>query len=286
MAMKKKTTVILIIIASLILTGAWSYLNARFINPADFEVRQVRINSEKLDGSFDGFSIVFISDMEYGSFFDQERLNKLIRRLQGLQIDVLIFGSDLFDRNYTPITEDVTILTDALSSIEAPFGKFAVLGDFDQISEARTRLTTKVLSDSQFEILNGNALQLHHGHSGFINLLGFGYSEEITDMSASYSELDPNTYTITVIHGAEFASYLPDNSSDIILSGHSHHLQINLPFAVDKEAYPHTGKITSDTTHMLAGALYLSHGLGTTGKDYRFLSDPDIIWFRLETIQP
>lgn len=278
-----KKKLLTIIIAALVLITMTGYLNARFINPGDFHIRYVNISDETVSESFDGFSVVFISDIEYGSYLNGRRLEKLKKLLSGLDADIVIFGGDLFDRSYSPVTEDIELMTQLLSSIPAPYGRFAILGDYDLISESRTTLVRKILADAQFELLDGNPLKIHYGSSAFINLTGFDYSEELRDTSATFNAFDPQVYTITVVHGAEFAQNLPSFAANLAVSGHSHHVQVHLPFFNDYDSYSHTGNLSAGR-HKLAAVplLYVSHGLGTTGKDYRFFSDPEILFFRFK----
>ena len=268
---------ILGIITFLILSALFSYLNASKFNLTDFEVTYLDIKDETVPESFIGKSIIFISDLEYGTFFDKERLEIFKKRINSFKADIIIFGGDMFDREFVPLSEDVNLLTDLFSNLDADLGKFAILGDFDQITDRRKALVSKILYDSNFELLDSNPIQLHNNSSQQINLIGINYYEDNYDLSNTYPNVQPEDYTITVIHGAATANSMPIKISDLTLSGHSHHCQINFPFFIE-DSFKQTGGYATGKYKTNNTLLYVSRGIGTTIKDYRFFSDPEILF--------
>ena len=275
--MKKKLFLILGITTFLLLTALFGYLNASKFNLTDYEVTYLDIKDETVPESFMGKSIIFISDLEYGTFFDKTRLELFKKKINSFKADVIVFGGDMFDKEFVPISEDVNILTDLLSGLEADLGKFAILGDFDQITDRRKALVSKILYDSNFELLDGNPIQLHNNSSQQMNLIGINYSEDTNDLSGTYSNVQPEDYTITIIHGAAMADILPIKISDLTISGHSHHCQVNFPFFIE-DSFKQTGDYATGKYKTNNTLLYVSKGVGTTIKDYRLFSDPEILY--------
>lgn len=275
--MKKKLFLILGITTFLLLTALFGYLNASKFNLTDYEVTYLDIKDDTVPESFMGKSIIFISDLEYGTFFDKTRLELFKKKINSFKADVIVFGGDMFDKEFVPISEDVNILTDLLSGLEADLGKFAIMGDFDQITDRRKALVSKILYDSNFELLDGNPIQLHNNSSQQMNLIGINYSEDTNDLSGTYSNVQPEDYTITIIHGAAMADILPIKISDLTISGHSHHCQINFPFFIE-DSFKQTGGYATGKYKTNNTLLYVSKGVGTTIKDYRFFSDPEILY--------
>ena len=275
--MKKKLFFILLIITFIFTASLLTYINASMINQTDFKVTFLDIKDESIPDSFSGKSIIFISDIEYGTFFNQKRLEAFKDRINNFNADIIIFGGDMFDTDFVPLSEDVTLLTDLLSGLNAELGKFAIFGDFDLISDQRKALVSKILYDSNFELLDNNPIMLHNQTNDHINLIGINYIPENTDLSYAFANVQPEDYTITIIHGAANADILPVKMSNLTISGHSHHCQINFPFLVNDEfkmtgGYA-TGKYKTENT-----LLYITNGIGTTGKDYRLFSDPEILF--------
>ena len=275
--MKKKLFLILGITTFLLLTALFGYLNASKFNLTDYEVTYLDIKDDTVPESFMGKSIIFISDLEYGTFFDKTRLELFKKKINSFKADVIVFGGDMFDKEFVPISEDVNILTDLLSGLEADLGKFAILGDFDQITDRRKALVSKILYDSNFELLDGNPIQLHNNSSQQMNLIGINYSEDTNDLSGTYSNVQPEDYTITIIHGAAMADILPIKISDLTISGHSHHCQVNFQFFIE-DSFKQTGDYATGKYKTNNTLLYVSKGVGTTIKDYRLFSDPEILY--------
>ena len=67
--MKKKLFLILGITTFLIISALFGYINASKINLTDFSVTYLDITDEQLPESFKDKTIIFISDLEYGTFF-------------------------------------------------------------------------------------------------------------------------------------------------------------------------------------------------------------------------
>ena len=280
--MKKKLIIILSCIVLLGTITVISYSKAAIFNLTDFRVKYLDISSSELPASFNKASVKFFSDLEYGTYFREKRLDKFIREVENLNADVVIFGGDLFDKVFSPYNEDVEKLTESLSKIKAPFGKFAILGDFDQVTDQRKALATKILNDAGFELLDNNPIALHHDTNEFINLIGINYFEGDIDMSEHFLSAQPTQYNLTVIHGAAVFDILPIGMSDYTLSGHSHHMQVNLPLMVNREDYQQTAKYTTGKVTQSNATMYITKGVGTTDKDYRFFSDPEIVFLRFK----
>ena len=218
---KKKLILSLAVVLLILLTGVLSYLNGKYVNPTDFQIKNITYNDSHLPESFDDVTVMFISDLEYGTFFNKDRLDAFVDKINKVQADIVIFGGDMFDRDYSPVSQDISNLRTALKSIDAPLGKFAVLGDFDYTSEQRAALVRKLLYDAEFEMLQDNTITLHNGTSEVIYLAGFDYKDSSIDSSLAYSNISNDSFVITVIHGAKLAENLPNQISDVTLSGHS-----------------------------------------------------------------
>lgn len=278
---KKKLIFSLAVVLLILLTGVLSYLNGKYVNPTDFQIKNITYNDSHLPESFDDVTVMFISDLEYGTFFNKDRLDAFVDKINKVQADIVIFGGDMFDRDYSPVSQDISNLRTALKSIDAPLGKFAVLGDFDYTSEQRAALVRKLLYDAEFEMLQDNTITLHNGTSEVIYLAGFDYKDSSIDSSLAYSNISNDSFVITVIHGAKLAENLPNQISDITLSGHSHHMQINLALFVNNVEYPNTGNYGTGKYKLKNTLLYVSNGVGTTRDDFRIFSDPGVYYLKL-----
>ncbi|MBR0137958.1 MAG: metallophosphoesterase, partial [Erysipelotrichaceae bacterium] len=242
--MRKKLiiiTVLFLLIAALI--GYISY-DSRHGSLTSFTISYHSLESDKLPKSFNDVSVMFLSDIEYGTYFNSDRLKKLESRLKNTACDIVIFGGDLFDRNYALNSDDIETITAFLKGISAPLGKFAILGDFDIGDPQKETVIRQILYDADFELLGQEPFHLHNQSESFITLTGISYtsSESIADYFLPVSE---STFNLAVIHGAKLYDSFPNNLIDLTLCGHSHHVQIEYPFFGAYQQYNMTGSYKS-----------------------------------------
>ena len=75
---KKKLILSLAVVLLILLTGVLSYLNGKYVNPTDFQIKNITYNDSHLPESFDDVTVMFISDLEYGTFFNKDRLDAFV----------------------------------------------------------------------------------------------------------------------------------------------------------------------------------------------------------------
>lgn len=265
-----------------------------FLYSIYYRVEHVKINyktiySEKITESLDGISIGFISDIRYNEFMDEKRLQNMLHSYQSSSADVCIFGGDLFsERLLVDISEkDITTLTTLLKNIEAPLGKFAILGDSDLLNDERKQLVSKILEDADFEIISSKMIQIKSSqYSDSISLVGIdSYLQNEIKADNITSQLGKENFHLLVTHCPDFVQQgLIDISYfDAMMSGHSLGGQIQLPFLGSlihqegaQQYYHGTHKINDST-------LYICNGLGTINIDMRLFAPPEIIVLKLKS---
>ena len=100
----------------IILVGA--YLYSRYVEPKFFQVKEYSIVDSKLPSNFYGLKIVQISDIHYKIMTDENDLNKIVKEINLLKPDVVIFNGDLFDNNIEYTDEDYDTIKKILNNIE------------------------------------------------------------------------------------------------------------------------------------------------------------------------
>ncbi len=251
------STIILILLAGIIVV-----YRGKYVVPFKFKVTYLNETSEKIPANFNNVKILFLTDIQFGQLFNEKHLANLKKTINNLDVDIVLFGGDLFDHSYAPVSCDVDLLTDLLSSIKAPLGKFAVLGDFDYSSETREILVKKILSDSNFELITSE-MKLYNNPTGYITLYGDNYGTH------SIEQINSETYSIVLIHGTDSYSNLPNNVS-LVLSGHTHDKQVNF-FSKAKYTFGRNKN------------LYRCRGIGLTEVDYRIFSSPELVLITLNS---
>ncbi len=277
----KRILIVLILIALLSLALAY---DAFYKAPSRYQVRYETLESVFIPDQMDNVSILFFSDLDYGTFMDDRRLEKLTDAINALSPDVIVFGGDLLDEAAPlPSTNARASIVRCLSELEAPLGKYAVPGDFDYRSPEIKETVDDILFQSDFEILlNSSVLIRNHG-SGSITLTGldcglYGYP----DADAAFANVGRAVYNIVIAHTPDQCETLPNDLTNYVVCGHSHGGQAYWGFGAlytppMAERY-FRGKHTIQNTYTLD----ISNGVGTTQKDVRFLSNAEIVLYRLK----
>lgn len=280
----KPLTKIFILLA--LIAGFCGFLafDAFNIAPRRYTVRYEDLSAETIPQQMNDINILFFSDLEYGTFMNQERLDNLINSINMVSADIVIFGGDLYDEDAVGSNETAALLSEAFRSIRAPLGKFAVYGDNDRRSNNMSNLYQQIMNDADFEILNNRSIPLRNSGSQSITLVGLDNGlNGRPDPSTAYADVSRNSYVITVCHTPDTADTVPADITDYFLAGHSHGGQTYFIFtagytpAMAVEYLNGKHRIASDFV------LDITNGTGTTGEDVRFLSDPEIVVYRLQS---
>ena len=257
-------------------------LNIFVINPNVIQVRQEKYQSKLVNKDLNDFTILFFSDTFYGTNINAKEFNKLVKQINDYNADLVIFGGDLINRPEQLDEENKAIIEKALASIDTNYGKFAVIGDNDATTSTSRNITTEILNNSGFEVLNNKNTTITVKNSYF-NLVGIDPSVNGTvDLDASFKDIDLNKLTIAISHTPDVVDTLGQYKPQIMLAGHSLGGQIYLPLITKQFMYEgclehfHGKKLVNDTL------LDISNGVAST-KSTRLFADAEIVIYKLKT---
>ncbi len=280
----KTLTKVLLVLALMVSLGYAMYYDAWNVAPSRFVVRYETLDSIFIPAQLNDINILFFSDLKFGTFMDQTRLQKLVDSINDLSPDAVIFGGDLFDEDALVDDNTVALVTPLLKSIQAPLGKFAVLGDTDHRNDTVTSYVQKALYDSDFELLNNQSILLRNQGSQSITLVGLDSPlGGNMDLTTAFSSVSRTSYSIVICHTPDAADDFPTDLTNYVLSGHSLGGQVylaNYSMYMPSMAQKYfRGKHTLGNN---AFTLDISSGTGTTGRDVRFLANAEIVLYRLK----
>lgn len=258
---------------------------ALFIAVAQTGVRYETLSSTKIPKVMDNIKIAYFTDLEYGFSIDEERLSTIVDTINYNSADVVIFGGDLFDDAKTITDDDINIVKELLTNIDAPLGKFAVLGERDCENDEIRELITSLLTEANFEILDNRSLHIRNGSNSGIVLIGveplINGSPNLSQATAKISEEE---YNILITHCPDLFAQdgFPYNSISLGIAGHSHGSQINIPLlgpytSVEGATNYPLGKYQINNME-----LQVSSGVGTTNVNARLFSSSEIVFYRLQ----
>lgn len=224
--------------------------------------------------------VVQLSDIQVNAYYTEHNLAKLVDKVNDLSPDIIVFTGDLFD-NFSKYNA-VEAVTQALSSLDAAYGKYAVWGNRDYGGGA-SRVYADIMSDSGFTLLKNEGITIttSKGQELFIGglddaLLGF------PDISATlrHIENDPD-YRIILLHEPDIADRFETDSANLLLAGHSHGGQVKLPF-IESPSTALAEKYTSGFYDLSTNMkLYVNTGIGTSHIPVRFMVPPEIAVFNI-----
>ena len=274
----KKIVIIALAAVSLIVL---SYFNATKANPNQLKVREETIRSKKINEDLDGFLVVFFSDMNYGDFFDRKKLERMSETVNSFKPDLILFGGDLIDEVETPMSqEERDFLQESLRSLYARYGKFAVLGDEDMISEDKIK---NILEEAEFEVLNNQIKVIGIAPEARINIIGLNNSKNADPDPSILADIDASAYSLVISHCPDLFEEVKGYNVDYMCAGHSRNGQIYIPLINflyrDAGCQKHyRGKYTRNNT-----TLDISSGVGQNRYNIRLNSDPEIVIYKLKS---
>lgn len=271
--MKKNIIIITIII---FLISSFLYVWARYVETKGLNVKEYKI-STNISDNFNGLKIVHFSDLHYSSTVNKSDLKKIVDKINFINTDIIVFTGDLIDISDS---EKIKEVTSELKRLNAKIGKYAVNGDKD-INEFDI-----IMKNCGFTVLN-NSYELIYKNS-YDSIIISGITSNLKDndnvsnkLKTTYEYLEQNNavYKILLTHEPDII----DNTNifDLVLAGHSHNSQINLPIIRDFTKIDGAKKYYLPYYKVNNTNLYISGGLGTANYKLRFLNKPSINFYRI-----
>lgn len=281
--MRKTIHILIALILFFTILAGLLYYDAVIVAPSRFGVNYKTVSSDTIPEQLDGINILFFSDVYYGEYMDENRFQKAINLINDASVDVVVFLGDLISDSVVLSGEENNSLQQLLQSINAPLGKFAVLGDTDLSSTTSKSTTETILTSSGFEMITNEVILLRNRGSQSISLIGLD-SLLIGDYSTDvFSQLSPNSFAILAVHEPDMINQISTDRVNVQVSGHSLGGQVYFPIfsefnSIEGATRYYRGSHTVDKTK-----LFITNGLGTTDKDIRFLANPEVLILTLNS---
>lgn len=174
-------------------------------------VRRVEISTDKpLERTV---TIAFASDIHFGIILGPWFARRLVRDMNALQPDIILFGGDVIDGNLNVVARSLTFRP--LRELQAKIGTWSVLGNHDNYCSA-VRREIKLLRKEGVRILKDETTQLMEG----LRLVGMRDALFFSDSVVPAAEEDE--FTVVVDHIPLRIAEAAKQGADLYLSGHTH----------------------------------------------------------------
>jgi predicted MPP superfamily phosphohydrolase len=254
---------------------------ASLVEPYHYELSETDIFVRDLPDSFEGFRIVQVSDIHHSRIVSIEEVRRVVALAQQARPDLIALTGDyttMYRRYIEPCAE-------ALGTLRAPEGIWAVLGNHDHYTDAQ--LTTRALEKAHINVLN-NANTIIRRGADALSLAGVDdWSWGKTEWERAFYGMDRKRPSVLLSHQPRVLDFAETQGVSLILSGHTHGGQVRLPFIgaparfISSEMKYARGLFERGGTQ-----LYVSRGTGVIGLPVRLGSPPEIAVLRLRRAPP
>ncbi|MCF7819943.1 MAG: metallophosphoesterase [Candidatus Pacebacteria bacterium] len=226
-----------------------------------------RVKTIVLDDWLKENKVVHLSDLHLGYFHGVKYLDRVVKKVNSLEADVVIISGDLFDGN----DKDIAKFIESLSKFKNPtifvYGNHDVYLSDESVGSVISQAGLMALSD-EARVIND------------LEIIGFDYlSREDSNIRRKIDNLlVEKTYPrIVVNHVPVDRAEAKALEANLMLSGHAHRGQIFPLSLIVRLMY---GKYSYGLENYEGMSTYTSAGTGTWGPPLRTLFPGEIIFFQ------
>ena len=256
------------ILLFVILLGIWIL----FTEINQIKIENLSIEIKDLQPSFQGIRIVHLSDLHSKNFGGREKA--ILESLKRLNPDFVFITGDIVDWT----TQDLESCQDFWTefSKDYPERVFGVLGNHEH-RHPKLKIIKNLLEESGIEILENEVRKIERNGDS-IYLIGVDDPHEShDDIKKAMEGINTEAPKILLAHSPEIFRKIKGKNIDLVLTGHTHGGQVNIPFITDfflplkYDKQYRDGLFKENSTF-----LYVNRGIGTTFLPIRFNSPPEI----------
>lgn len=260
---------------------------ARYEGTNGLITKEYKLETADINNSFDGIKIVHFSDLHYKRIINKDRTKEIVDEINLINPDIVIFTGDLIDKDFDISEQDVEDLTLLLNSINSKYGKYAIIGNHDYVRD--DDILNDIYNNSGFTLLK-NSYDVIYGDNNDKLFIGgvdtYSYDKADIDKTMEYFEDSEDIgYKIILVHEPDYVDTITSKYNvNLVLAGHSHNGQINIPFVKEmflpygSNKYYENYYIVNDTP------LYVSSGIGESRINFRLFNRPSINFYRINKI--
>jgi len=260
-----------------------------------FYTRHVNLSFPNLPPAFNGLRIVQISDLHLGSFgTNREPLREAVELINKEKPDMVLFTGDLVN-NFAGETRG---WEDILGKINAPMGKYAILGNHDygdysswpsqQRKAANFKGIVAAFRRFGFQLLRNESLTIEKDGQHFVlsGVENWGHPPfpQYGDLEKAWSEAGDAPFKILLSHDPDHwdAEVIGKKDYDLTLAGHTHGMQFGVEvgkfnWSPAKYRFKRWAGLYREGNQFL----YVNRGLGYLGMPARVGMPPEITVFEL-----
>lgn len=278
--MKKASKLIRLTVIILILMFITIYYSM-YVEPSNIIIKEINVINEDLPKSFYGYKIAHISDIHYNNTIFKKDLKKIFNTINKSKPNIIVITGDLLDKKIKYTDKDKNDLVELLNSLKSEY-KYIITGDHD-----KSNLFKEIINNTDFKLLDNSYEIIYNGDYDPILISGLSTSSDNINIANKLNGTDSIikqykiTYNIMLMHEPSLSEEINTDNYQLLLAGHTHNGQINIPF-IKKVLLPKNSKAYTKSYYKLNDCdLYISNGIGTTNYKARLFNKPTVYLYRL-----
>lgn len=278
-AARVRRAIILAFYLPTLIIGRWFMTATRMHGEArTISIARTEIELPQLPTAFDGLTIAFLTDFHCSAETPAAFLEQVVDATNQLQPDVILLGGDYV----TEGTDYIPAVGKLLARLKAPMGVYGVLGNHDFDADA-VAIRASLKRAGVVELTNSGRWLTRDGSR--IRIAGMGdLWGDVQDLPAALGTASTSDVVILLSHNPDYAMEISDPRVRLVLAGHTHGGQINLPYVGTLITNSRFGRrMTSGQIPFQSFLLYISRGLGTVMLPFRYQCPPEITFLKLRS---
>lgn len=251
---------------------------AIFVEPNLVKTEEIVLAINKLPLEFENLKFVQISDVHFRSF--SGKTQKILEILDKINPDFVFITGDTVDWT----SKDLERLKKFCSGItkDREDRVFLVLGNHEH-KNPKLKKIIQIFKESNIDVLDNDSRKLEINNR-FIYLIGVDDPHsDFDDFEKASENIEEEKPKILLAHSPEIFRRVKDKKIDIILTGHTHGCQINLPLLCDLIIpLKYDKKYKRGLFAENSSYLYINRGIGETFLPLRLNSFPEVTLIRLK----
>jgi len=273
---RRKLKIIVTVFFILCALFVYSY----FIEPNSFVIKKPSFELECLRGTALHIKFAHISDLHFTSKTPKERIRQIYNEIKKTDSSVVFITGDLIS-DKSGIVSTVKFV----NNISKEYSVYVVFGNWDfWLLDYNIASFKKALEKAGAKVLVNDALSIKTGDK-LIDVIGvkdpYSSSETEKDLKKAIDKIKSNkgVCRILLAHSPSIIKEALRENIDLILVGHTHGGQINIPFLA-KEIIPvrkrENRKYVKGQYKVNGTQMYVNSGIGTSVFPIRFLTPPEV----------
>ena len=265
--------------AAAAMLGVFGY--ATLVEPNWIETVHIEIGAPRLPAAFDGYTIYQISDLHLQKIGRRER--KVMSILGSLPpADLVVLTGDMIHTR-----RGIDPLLTILRSIKSRSGVYAVLGNSEYKNGVRARELASRLHDDGVRVLLNQHVILTKGADEIVLAGVEDPHTGVDDLELALTGVPDDVFKLVLMHSPDAIADAVVRGVDLVLSGHTHGGQVNIPIIGAPITHSIMGMRMSSgyfqglRLRTVVGVkpgrtqLYVSRGIGVSGFAIRFNCRPE-----------